>query len=131
MVLYGQQNQWSAALPISHPTVQAGLSQAPADVNICGTGVGETPFTIDAQVLSNYNGFGVSCKDTCDGVVEVTVTGGVGPFTYQWIGGPTTAQWNAACGGTALVIVTDQGQNIQCATQVLVIEPSELSILMI
>ena len=131
MVLHGQQNQWSAALPLNHPTVQAGLNQAPADINICGTGVGETPFTIDAQVLSNYNGFGVSCKDTCDGVVEVTVTGGVGPFSFQWIGGPTTSQWNAACGGTALVIVTDQGQNIQCATQVLVIEPSELSILIL
>ena len=105
-----QVNQWSSSLPISDPVVQQALSVAPVDVNVCGTGVGETVFTIDAQLLSNYNGFGVSCKDTCDGMVEVTVSGGVGPFTFQWVGGPTTPAWNGACGGIEIVIVTDQGQ---------------------
>ena len=131
LVASGQQNQWSSNLPINHPDVQQSLAVAPQDINICGTGVGETPFTIDAQLLSSYNGFGVSCKDICDATVEVTVTGGIGPFSYQWVGGPATALWNAACGGTEIVIVTDIGQGIQCAAQVQVNEPASLSVILL
>ncbi|MBS1939969.1 MAG: SprB repeat-containing protein, partial [Bacteroidetes bacterium] len=67
--------------------------------NVCATGVGQTPFVIDAQLMSNYNGFGVSCHGVCNGQVRVVVTGGIGPFTYQWVGGPTTALWNNVCPG--------------------------------
>ena len=97
--------------------------------NVCGTGPGQTPFTIDAQLMSNYNGFGVSCHGVCNGQVRVVVTGGVGPFTYNWVGGPATAVWNNACPGNQIVIVTDQGQNVQCATTVVVTDPATLSVI--
>ena len=126
-----QVNQWSASLPFNDPLVQQSIAVAPEDINICGTAPGQTPFTIDAQLISNYNGFGVSCKDTCDATVQVTVTGGSGTFTFQWVGGPNTAIWNAGCGGTEIVIVTDVVQGIQCAAMVPVTEPSALSVIFV
>ena len=33
----------------------------------CGTGPGQTPFTVTPSVTSNYNGFGVSCNGVCNG----------------------------------------------------------------
>ncbi|MCB9167256.1 MAG: gliding motility-associated C-terminal domain-containing protein [Flavobacteriales bacterium] len=98
-------------------------------ITVCGTGAGQTPFTIDAQLLSSYNGFGVSCHGTCDGVVTVTVSGGVGPFTYQWQNGPNTATWNNSCPGNQIVIVTDQGQGIGCAATVQVTDPPLLGVI--
>ncbi|HPF66341.1 MAG TPA: SprB repeat-containing protein, partial [Flavobacteriales bacterium] len=98
-------------------------------ITVCGTGPGQTQFVVDAQLVSDYNGFGVSCKGVCDGVVTATVTGGVGPFTYQWVGGPTTATWNNVCAGNQIVIVTDQGQSVSCAATVNVSDPALLSVI--
>lgn len=99
-------------------------------VSTCGVGAGQTLFTINAALLSNYNGFGVSCHSACDGVVKVTVTGGVGPnFSYSWVGGPATAQWNNVCPGNQIVIVTDLGQGVSCATTVQVTDPARLSVI--
>lgn len=97
--------------------------------NVCATGTGQTPFTIDAQLMSNYNGFGVSCHGVCNGQVRVVVTGGVGPFVYSWVGGPSTALWNNVCPGNQIVIVTDQGQGVSCATTVQVTDPASLSVI--
>ncbi|MCL4283220.1 MAG: gliding motility-associated C-terminal domain-containing protein [Flavobacteriales bacterium] len=98
-------------------------------INVCGTGPGQTMFTIDAQLMSNYNGFGVSCHGVCNGSVRVVVAGGVGPFTYSWVGGPATAVWNNVCPGNQIVIVTDQGQGVSCATTVQVTDPALLSVI--
>ena len=100
------------------------------DINICGTGPGQTPFTVDAQVVTSYNGFGVRCRGECNATVTVTVSGGIGPFTYQWLnGGPTTATWTTACGGPQIVIVTDLGQGVSCPVSVNVSEPSPLGVI--
>ena len=99
------------------------------DLNVCGTGAGQTPFTINATVTSNYNGFGVRCRGNCNATVTVSVTGGVGSFTYSWLGGPQTQTWTAACGGPQIVIVTDQGQGVSCAVQVQVPEPPPLGVI--
>lgn len=111
-----------------------GLSalQDERDINVCGTGPGQTPFIVDAQLVTNYNGFGVQCRGACDATVTVTVTDGVGPFTYQWLnGGPTTPTWTSACGGPQIVIVTDVGQGISCPAQVQVSEPAPLGVIFI
>ncbi|MCC6838936.1 MAG: gliding motility-associated C-terminal domain-containing protein [Flavobacteriales bacterium] len=97
--------------------------------NVCATGVGQTPFIIDAQLLSNYNGYGVSCHGVCDGSVQVSVSGGVGPFTYSWVGGPASATWSNTCPGNQIVIVTDQGQGVSCAATVQVTDPALLSVI--
>ncbi|HEY0977388.1 MAG TPA: gliding motility-associated C-terminal domain-containing protein [Flavobacteriales bacterium] len=104
-------------------------AQAARGINICGTGPGQTLFTINAQLVSNYNGFGVSCHGVCNGQVQVTVTGGSGNFTYQWVGGPASSTWNNVCPGNQIVIVTDQTQHIGCATTVQVTDPALLNVI--
>jgi len=49
------------------------------------------------------------CFDTCNGVATVAVTGGTGPFTYQWDDPGTQTNLNAIflCGGSFSVVVTD------------------------
>jgi len=100
------------------------------DANTCGTGAGQTPFTVTTSVVTNYNGFGVRCRGNCNATVTVTVSGGSGNFSYQWLnGGPPTATWTTACGGPQLVVVTDTGQGISCPVQVVVSEPAPLGVI--
>lgn len=100
------------------------------DVNTCGTGAGQTPFTVTTSVVSNYNGFGVQCRGNCNATVTVTVSGGSGNFTYLWLnGGPPTATWTTACGGPQLVVVTDFTQGISCPVQIVVNEPAPLGVI--
>ena len=60
----------------------------------CGT------LTIDAVVTSDYNGQDVSCADSSDGTICVNILAGTGPYTYQWVGGPTTQCYNGVDAGT-------------------------------
>jgi len=107
-----------------------GAAMEDRDVNVCGTGPGQTPFVVTATLVSNYNGFGVRCRGDCNGTVTVSVTGGSGNFTYSWLfGGPPTQTWTAACGGPQIVIVTDVTQGISCPVQVNVSEPAPLGVI--
>lgn len=100
------------------------------DINVCGTDPGQTPFTVNAQVVTNYNGYGVRCRGNCNATVTVTVTGGSGNFSYSWLnGGPHTATWTTACGGPQLVVVTDNVQGISCPVQVNVSEPAPIGVI--
>ncbi len=94
----------------------------------CGTGPGQTPFTVTASCTTDYNGFCVSCNGTCDAGVVVNISGGIGPFSIQWSGGPTTATWAPVCDGNKLVLVTDLGQSIGCFANVQVTEPPPLGV---
>jgi hypothetical protein len=114
----------SWGLPVDAP------QESDRDINVCGTGPGQTAFVVDAQLTSNYNGFGVRCRGECNATVTVTVSGGIGPFAYQWLNsGPPSATWTAACGGPQIVIVTDLGQGISCPAQVQVSEPGPLGVI--
>ena len=42
----------------------------------------------DSVVISDYNGYGVSCTDAVDGVVEIYALGGTAPYSYSWQGYP-------------------------------------------
>ena len=99
-------------------------------VNTCGTGPGETSFTIDAVVLSDYNGQDISCNGAEDGEAFVTVVGGVGPFTFTWIGADNTVftqNFSDLGPGTYTVVVNDVGQGINCVDNVQITEPSPLT----
>jgi gliding motility-associated-like protein len=50
----------------------------------------------------------VSCEGGSDGSIDLTVTGGVGPYTYQWFPlGQTTEDINNLPAGTYSILVTD------------------------
>ena len=53
-----------------------------------------------------------------DGSASANATGGTGTLTYQWIGGPANANYNAIAAGTYSVIVTDANGCSDTATVV-------------
>ena len=48
-----------------------------------------------------------TCNGLCNGTANVTVSGGIGPFSYLWSNGATTASITGLCAGTYTVTVTD------------------------
>lgn len=70
----------------------------------------QAPLTLDALV-SNYNGFQVSCSDGADGSIDITATGGYTPYSYLWSdlqGGVSGSEDLTGLGtGTYQITVTD------------------------
>lgn len=72
---------------------------------------------------------GPTCNGFDNGTVEaLEPTDGVGPYAYQWIGGPSTPQWTDLGAGTYTVIVIDLGQGLSCNIDVFVNEPGPLTV---
>lgn len=86
-----------------------------------------------SAILSNYNGFGVSCDGLCDGRAAVSAVGGVPPYRIQWptgqvdvnvpLGGLSTA--TQLCGGEYRVTITD-ANNVQIPFTFTITEPAPL-----
>ena len=97
-------------------------------VNTCG----DPEFEITVEVTSDYNGEDISCNGADDAEVQCVVTGGVGPFVYEWFGVPggnTAGETYSGLGaGTYTVLVTDQGQDVFCVENVEIAEPPALAI---
>ncbi|BDS10033.1 T9SS-dependent choice-of-anchor J family protein [Aureispira anguillae] len=71
----------------------------------------------------------VSCGGLGDGAINLTVTGGSGPYSYLWNTTATTEDLSAIAGGSYTVTVTDSGTTSNCAyvTTFQVTEPTALS----
>ncbi|MCB9361344.1 MAG: gliding motility-associated C-terminal domain-containing protein [Flavobacteriales bacterium] len=94
---------------------------------------GSSPsMTLTTTVITDYNGYGVSCFEACDAIIVVSISGGVGPFDIVWDGNAGTDTLYDACQGGHGVQVTDLGQNppfgFQCTDQVTVTNPNKLVI---
>lgn len=62
---------------------------------------------IDVTGLSDYDGFNVSCAESADGFIDLTVTGGTGTLVYDWSTGDNTASLTNLGVGNYLVTITD------------------------
>ena len=66
---------------------------------------------IDSAVVSNFNGFGISCNGANDGSIDLTISGGTPGYTFSWTGpGGFTAATEDISGlapGTYTVTITD------------------------
>ncbi len=71
-----------------------------------------------------------TCNGSNNGIAGIAEpTDGVGPFVYQWIGGPATRLWSGLGAGTYTIIVIDQGQGgLPCSQDIFVNEPGPLAI---
>ncbi len=86
-----------------------------------------------SAILSNYNGFGVSCDGLCDGHAAVSAVGGVPPYRIIWptgqvnvdvpLGGLSTAI--NLCGGEYRVTIID-ANNVQTLYTFTLSEPAPL-----
>lgn len=85
---------------------------------------------INGPTLSS-SGTNATCDSTCDGTATTTVTGGAGPFTYDWFpgspAGDGTPSVTGLCADTVFVQVTD---NAGCVTfdQVIITDPPALQV---
>ncbi len=87
-----------------------------------------------SAILSNYNGFGVSCDGHCDGRAAVSAVGGVPPYRIVWptgqvdanvpLGGLSTA--TQLCGGEYRITIID-ANNVQTLYSFTVSEPEPLN----
>jgi len=79
---------------------------------------------INAEVVSDFNGFGVSCFGSSDGEVSVMVTSGAEPYTYLW-NDPNQTTTSVAAGlaaGEYIVTVTD-ANGCENTSTVIIISP--------
>ncbi|MGH1336455.1 MAG: choice-of-anchor J domain-containing protein, partial [Aureispira sp.] len=66
--------------------------------------VAVSPMPGIADVTNN-----VSCGSASDGAIDLTVTGGTGPFSYAWSNSATTADITGLAGGFYVVTIVDNG----------------------
>ncbi|MBL0103486.1 MAG: gliding motility-associated C-terminal domain-containing protein [Bacteroidetes bacterium] len=81
------------------------------DANACSI---DTSFILTApqpisivDSLSSFSGFAINCNGQTNGSIDLTLTGGVGPFAYLWTTSDTTEDISGLGAGTYQVNVTD------------------------
>lgn len=68
-----------------------------------------------------------SCFGASDGNIDLTVTGGISPYTFEWTGSITTEDINSLAAGTYTVTITDHNSCVY-VTSYNVDQPSAISI---
>jgi gliding motility-associated-like protein len=81
------------------------------------------------SVLSDFNGYNISCYESVDGSIEITMTSGLAPFTYLWTGPDgftaSTKDISSLKAGEYVLLITDS--NYCTATEVFELtEPGRL-----
>ncbi|OWY20069.1 T9SS C-terminal target domain-containing protein [Sphingobacteriales bacterium UPWRP_1] len=89
----------------------AGFSITVTDANGCQavagiTGTGTNSLQIISYAVIPATGGGIN-----DGGIDITVSGGTGPYTYLWSNGATTQDINGLSPGWYMVLVTDANGN--------------------
>lgn len=89
-----------------------------------------TALAITSATISDFNGYGVSCATSDDGSVDITVTGGVSPYTYLWSDGQTTQDAIELVGGALVsydVTITDDNNCTLVSSSYAVTAPAALT----
>ncbi|PLX04004.1 MAG: hypothetical protein C0594_09710 [Marinilabiliales bacterium] len=80
------------------------------------------PTALDASAT----GSDLTCNGNTDGTVDLTVTGGITPYTFAWSNSETTEDLSGVAAGTYDVTVTDANTCEVIVTGTEVTEPSEI-----
>lgn len=86
------------------------------------------PIALTANAIPDtiYNGFEISCNGNSDGAIDLTVSGGVVPYTYLWSNGDTLSDMDSLAAGSYTVTVTDS-LGCEITTSITLNEPTILT----
>jgi len=121
---------WDNGLP--PVAIQTGMSAGTYNVTItddngCELLVTETVGQSGALGMSATITSAISCNGDADGVIDVTIVGGVSPYTYNWSNGEVTEDISGLAAGTYTLNVIDDNGCTGVLSETL-IDPALLSI---
>lgn len=61
--------------------------------------------------ISDFGGYGLSCPDSRDGTIEVNVSGGIPPYTFNWNNGELSNRLESLDAGEYTVHISDNGHS--------------------
>ena len=102
------------------------------DANGCTQNITDTitePPLLVASLLANAyaGGYNITCNGVADGSIDLTVSGGVAGFTYNWSTSETTEDMSGLNAGSYSVTVTDTNSCV-ASTNIDLLEPQILSL---
>jgi len=111
-----------------NPTVAGQYTATVVNANGC-TDTDTIDLTVSAIPTIANATTNVSCGAAADGAIDLTVTGGAGPYSYQWSNSATTEDLVGLSGGSYNVTISDNGTASNCAYVVnyQITEPTVLS----
>ncbi|RYZ46165.1 MAG: T9SS type A sorting domain-containing protein, partial [Sphingobacteriales bacterium] len=88
---------------------------------------GSAPLEASGVAAILANGFNISCNGGNNGSVDLTITGGTAPYTYNWSNGATTEDVQNLAAGLHSVTVTDQN-NCTAVAEFNLVAPAPITV---
>ncbi len=87
-----------------------------------------TPLSVSYSRGSYSGGYQISCHGVSDGSINLTVSGGVTPYSFLWSNSATTQNVSGIAAGTYSVTVSDSGGvNVDTLTGISITQPATLT----
>ena len=101
------------AFPEGNTTVSYTATDAAGNTSTCSfvVSISAQPLVVTGTVPTFGSGTQISCNGFNDGSIDIGVTGGCPPYTYQWNNGSSSQDMNNLIAGNYALTVTDQSGN--------------------
>ncbi len=98
---------WGGVITQNRTNLAAGTYTVTVTDNQSCTATTSATITQPAVLAATETHTNVSCNAGANGSIDITVTGGTTPYTYNWGGGVTTEDRSGLAAGTYTITVTD------------------------